>query len=1025
MTTTTATPKPANLRPVGAFLAIVLMLLLAMNELSLLSAGFQPLRGPSGPFGTHWHSILGTAQLPHWQELLRDFLALDYLFIVTYTTALYCVVRCRSRAWYAVFVLPLLDVAENVVTGHLGAIRCADSDCISGTWTGLLTGLTALKWAAFGVLVLVAVGLLLGARARPLRRLFRALYLQRFSLLAFLPIAALAVVPGSNVLDQIPDVQRRWLGDVTGLGQAALAGVVYLVILLPAIFVLGRLRSDWALRRVRGEEDGWPFYDQPDEPGGKPKERRYNPLPWLIGPALLVVTAVVIQLANGGTVFWLRLAIFCAIPVLVVGLSRWQRDKEGRKPRKLRDVYPEFPKDVMATGDAIAVASLSLAGLGMIRAYSGLTALDFVDLVDRPHFPPLIALLVGAVLAVGPWLVVGRLLRMIERWDAEEEGRRGWIGRFLTPGENIAADGQIRIEPQTTWRWTLLVVSIVAFGVLAIMPRQLGSLFGVLAATILAMTALVTMLGVLVVFMQDRQPPEIFQVGCERLRTRSTPIITLLLIALILTGVAGGKTDIHSVAADGTVPPRPTLDEAFTGWLGQKQACGIPVTMTPEQAAAGKKLTVRPMLMLAAEGGGIRAAYWTAATLSKIGAAGAGCGGHSALMSAGASGGALGLALGRFTKDPLDSAHKIAGHEALSAVTISLLTADLLASTAGLRFAGRDRAGLMEATWEEKLDGVGTSFLAGDKATALTGADVVTGQLVLNSTAVRDGCLALLSQVDLTTGARSADGSPLCGTEGTGPHSYDFFGAYGRASGEGADECVGNLRALTGTMLANRFPYVSPSGTAEGCRGLDPVQLVDGGYTDNTGLGTLFDLSPQWNKLVQKHNDEVVAAGTGEFVVPVVVYIENGTGPDFSAARDETPRYDSRVTPGTGSEWPNNLVLVPEGVVPLVTKFVTAKGDQTKSPEMLSELGRKLTPASLCTSSTLCNQLAAQVPNTLIVVHQSKEPSLSAPLGWVLSETSQNHLNDDLTTQAGAGCSDPTCGYSTLADLVNILKPPS
>jgi len=995
-----------------------------MNELSLLSAGFQPIEGPSGPFGAHWHSILGPDQLPQWKELLRDYLVLDFLFIVTYTIALYRLVRGRSRAWYAAFVLPILDIAENVVTAGLGAKRCAGTDCLDTTWTGLLSVLTALKWAAFGVLVLIAVGLLLGVRAQPLRRVVRALYIQRFSLLAFLPIAVLAVVPGSSVLDQLPDVQRRWLDNGTGLGQAAVAGLVYLLILLPTIFVLGRLRSDWALRRVRGE-GRWPFYDEPDEPGGEPKERRYNPLPWLIGPGVVAVTAVVIQLTNGGTVFWLRLAIFCAIPLLVVGLSRWQRDKDGRKPRKLRDVYPEYPKDVMATGDAIAVAALSLTGLGMIRAYSGLTALDFVDLVDRPHFPPLVALLIGAVLAVGPWFAVGRLLRMIERWGAEEEGRRGWIGRFLTPGENVAADGQIRIEPQTKSRWTLLVVSIAVFGVLAIFPRQLGSLLGVLAATILAMTALVTMLGVLVVFMQDRQPPEIFQVGCEGLRTRSTPIISLLLIALILTGIAGGRTDIHSVAADGTVPLRPTLEQAFTGWLGQKDACSLPVDVTPEQAAAGKKLTVRPMLMLAAEGGGIRAAYWTAATLSKIRAAGAGCGAHSALMSAGASGGALGLALGRFTTDPLDSARKIAGHEALSAVTISLLTADLLASTPGLRFAARDRAGLMEATWDEKLDGLRTSFLAADPPTAVTGADVVTGQLVLNSTAVRDGCLALLSQVDLTAGARSADGAPLCGTEGTGPHSYDFFGSYGRATGDPADECVGNLRALTGTMLANRFPYVSPSGTAEGCRGLDPVQLVDGGYTDNTGLGTIFDLSPQWNKLVKEHNDEVVAAGTGQFVVPVVVYIENGTGPDFSAARDETPRHDSRVTPGTGSEWQNNLFLVPEGVVPLVTKFVTAKGDQTESRAMLSELGRKLTPASLCTSSALCGQLSTKVPNTVFVVHQSKEPSLSAPLGWVLSETSQNHLNDDLVIQAGAGCSDPKCGFSTLADLVGILEPPS
>ncbi|QNE21253.1 hypothetical protein F1D05_29265 [Kribbella qitaiheensis] len=1036
-------PEPADLRTVGAFLAVLLVLWLAMNEISLLSAGFLATDGTSWSFGgmsgpkdgariAQWNSILTPDQLPYWKELLRDYLVLDFLFIATYTIALYRLVPNRPRVWYAVFLLPLFDLAENIVTGVLRSKRCADLDCVPDGLVNGLTWFTALKWLA--VVALVVLGLV-KLQDQPLRRIGRALYLQRFSLLAFLPIAAMSIVPGSSVLDQLPDVQRRWLDEGPGLRHAAIAGCVYLVLLL-TIFLLGRLRSDWALRRVRGL-DLWPFYDGP----GITNERHYDSRLWKIGPLLLPALALVLWLADWGTVFLVRLVIFCAIPLLVVALSRWRRGKNGRQPRPLRPVYPEYPSYVMATGDAIAVASVSLGGLGMIRAFSGLTALDLVDLVPPPHVRPLIALLIGAVLAVGPWFAAGPVLRMIARWDSES-GVRGRIGRFLTPGKNSQENNSgINIEPITWLRFVLLLISVVTFLLLAAFPRPFGNTLGVLAAAILALSVLVIMLGVMVVYAQDRQPPDLFQWGPERLRTRSTPIITLLVLALLLTGLAGGKNDIHPVTARGTVPERPTMEQAFEAWVAQDDGCSIRLADTGRPG----ELSLRPMLMLAAEGGGIRAAYWTAATLGQIGAAGAGCGGHSTLFSAGASGGALGLSLGRFTTDPAAAAKSISGHQALGAAMISLLSGDLLATSAGLRFdAGSpyrdpknqplDRAGLMETSWEKILPELRTPFLAADSTTAARdGAKTVTGQLVLNSTVVRDGCVALVSQVDLSAGSRSASGTPVCGSEEAGSHNFDFFGFYGRGSNDDEKHCVGNLPALAGTMLANRFPYVTPSGTAARCRGLDPAQLVDGGYTDNTGLGTVVDLAPHWNKLVKDHNDQVAKDGHGEFVVPMVVYIENGTGPDFSTGNKE-PMYDSRVKPGTGTKWPSDLPFVPRTVVPLVpelvvppvTIFLTAKGDTTNSPQLLSEASRRLAPESLCTSSPLCDRLRAQkqLPNNVFVVHQSRQPSLSAPLGWVLSETSQSDLNGDLAMQAEDGCSDSDCGYPTLRNLVDILKPP-
>jgi len=100
--------------------------------------------------------------------------------------------------------------------------------------------------------------------------------------------------------------------------------------------------------------------------------------------------------------------------------------------------------------------------------------------------------------------------------------------------------------------------------------------------------------------------------------------------------------------------------------------------------------------------------------------------------------------------------HTIFDQIAYLSTAFTLDSGDLLATSTGLRFkAGTpyrdpkrqplDRAGLMETSWEDILPALRTPFLAADKDTAASdGAKTVTGQLVLNSTAVRDGCLCFL-----------------------------------------------------------------------------------------------------------------------------------------------------------------------------------------------------------------------------------------------------------------------------------------
>jgi hypothetical protein len=220
---------------------------------------------------------------------------------------------------------------------------------------------------------------------------------------------------------------------------------------------------------------------------------------------------------------------------------------------------------------------------------------------------------------------------------------------------------------------------------------------------------------------------------------------------------------------------------------------------------------------------------------------------------------------------------------------------------------------------------------------------------------------------------------------------------------------------LTAGLLASRFPYVTPSGVVGRCGDLKAAQLVDGGYTDNTGIGTIVDLAPVWGAAVREHNDQVLAAGTGEVIVPLVVYIENGTGKDYSVGNDDpVDGIGNTFKPGT------NLSSVPELLVPPATKLITAKEDGTNDRALLRD-ARTAAAAQLCSESPACTGLRAKLPNSVYVISQSTQPSLSAPLGWTLSQASQNDLDADLVLQGDKQCAPDCRGYGTLHDLLVAL----
>ncbi|KRA32383.1 MULTISPECIES: hypothetical protein [unclassified Nocardioides] len=1058
----------------GVLWTLLLGALLALNETNGLARGFVAGGEAAMDFGAlsglrfesvwdFWALPMAAEDLTAWNRLLRFFIVLDFGFIAVYTLLLRRIVRAgfvpagwRGLLDGAVVALCTFDVLENVVMVIAGNQRVNEGPAGGYEPWPLLWLLTALKWSALAVVLGSFVIMLIskdrGEVVKPWRT---ALWVQRYSLFAFLPVAALACLPVPKVGDQVPDIERRWL-DGHETSHLVWAVVATLVVIAPAIFFLGRLRADCAFKRSCDEATdgrGWPWY----YPKGEPREAHL--WHWLIAPAIVSALFGLAKIRDWPT-DGKRLVVFCLITVSVPVAScvvRWHFQKRAKKthykgPAARQETATTDPEHVMAVGDALAIAAVAAVGLGMMRAWIGLLAVGVsTEDIDVP-WQLWLATPLAVAAAVVPWFLAGPVLKRLDIAEPAT-GKESQLAVWATPTAPLYEDqdtGRTRVTGDNSqWiRVLLLAGSGGAFGWMAFNPIGWASALGVVASVTLALGAAMMLLGVVVAYSQESRPPEILLV-VPRPWLTATPIVPFIVIGLVTTALIGSPTFVHGIDQDKqeyrAVPPRPTLAEAFTTWADNPSPCVAPDAITVTIDGKEKAFDARPMLILAAEGGGIRATYWTAQGLEEVADAGGTCGQKMTLFSTGASGGSLGLTVGRYDDEPLATIDAIRGPDSLGAGAVALVTGDLLASTTGIRIGapaadtdpdGTDRAATMQEVWVEAWDEAGTGdgpadhrFIEEDDSAL----DTVTGHLVLTSTDSYDGCRALWSQIDLSPPEMSAapsmtetSNAPGCGTGGAGPNSYDVLGSFGATEAttlDADDHCVGNVSALTAGLVSGRFPYVTPSAVVGPCGELTETPLVDGGITDNTGLGTVIDLASQWGPLVRAHNDEVLAAGTGSLILPMVVYLDNGPATSFGI--------DQRG----GS--------IAESLIPLWA--ISAAATRQAPTSALLRQGADAAERFLCSEPSVvapvadptpCQQLLQQqTPEPQVfVVHQATQPTLSAPLGWVLSDASVEDLVSDMAEARSTGCptdasastepADPVCvdGHGTLFDLRKRLE---
>jgi len=473
--------------------------------------------------------------------------------------------------------------------------------------------------------------------------------------------------------------------------------------------------------------------------------------------------------------------------------------------------------------------------------------------------------------------------------------------------------------------------------------------------------------------------------------------MTLLVVVPLLAALWGGVHGLHDVRTvpDGrtSLPDRPDLSAAFDLWLGRDPArCSVTVD--------GQR--IRPMVLVAASGGGIRAATWTAGIMAALGDQGT-CAAGSVFLASGVSGGSVGLAVGR-GEQPLDDLQELARPKALPAALAGTLVGDLVAGSSGLRipsefegeWAWRDRAALMETIWERDAAGLAQPYDT-DRGRS--------GFLLLNSTDAVTGCRVVISQVDLRPEEDGPDGGrgvphPLCaGPTGDVPASIDLRAAYG--------DCMPDMTWATATLLSARFPTVTPAGrmpvvppAPERCADLPRLQLVDGGYAESSGLGTLADVAPAALQPVLSYNANREAGDP--VVVPVVLYLEDE--PRTEIARDPEQLTPELFVPLEGRD----AGAVQTATSTWLQRAATAWGDPC--PEDAD---------SDCAGAV--DAVHERLTGGAVVAAPLTRPGVEAPLGWTLSDESRQRLRDGVTQQR-EDCREDRGAYACLEELLALVR---
>ena len=485
----------------------------------------------------------------------------------------------------------------------------------------------------------------------------------------------------------------------------------------------------------------------------------------------------------------------------------------------------------------------------------------------------------------------------------------------------------------------IALISLILFIAFTIAPVPVGQNLGMGMILLLAAASWVT-LGSFLVYLGGRW---------------QFPVITVIILLAFLFSFWNDNHIIRVVAPQEVT--RADVIGYFRAWYDRAE----------KNDGAG---TLHPLFIVATEGGGVRAAYWTATVLGGIQDANPSFAPHLFAIS-GVSGGSLGAAVfdallaepnpGSFKLK--DKADEILGQDFLSPALAAMLYPDLVQRFLPFPIPYFDRARALEMGWEKAWrdtmhnDRFANSFVELWPANSPNWMPA----LFLNGTSVEKGNRIITSNLRLTTVFLDAEDA----ADKLAEHRLP------------ATKAGCHIPLSTAAHMSARFTFVSPAG-----RFPDGSHIVDGGYFENSAATTALEI-------VTRIKDVCAVGGITNVDVKVIMISNNPRKGSIAPAKPAPEPAGPKLTQPviTSGQFLGELTA------PLYAMLNTRDARGTYAQKAIGREQRRF-KAGVITAPSETEQ--RQPATKDIVYFGLRDTNVPLPLGWMLSAAAAKTMQEQL-----------------------------